>query len=409
MSVDQRTRTDGPRAPVHAEAFFAALPDLLDAHHAALRAGLAWLAPRPLVVEVDGAAWTLATGGDGGDPHVTVTPGHGEAAAHVRLTREQLADLVDDQATFMAWFSGGTLDQPRGRLEDLLDWGLVLRAALDGRTLHAPGSVPLRDRAGGDLDLGRSFSPADDDPAELRHFLAEAGYLHLRGVFTEAEMAELSADMDRAAPTYAPGDGRSWWARTADGTDRVVRMQGFDHHSPLVTELLADRRFLAIGELPGDGHEAARPGAANRIEALVKPIGVVEGISDVPWHKDCALGRHSYECCGMTVGISVTGADATSGQLRAVAGSHRTLVWPSFVRRGTGLPEVDLPTGTGDVTVHLSCTLHMAQPPVERERRVLYTSFRLPVADPAEAARARARLYEVRERAPVTVSQAPAT
>ena len=35
----------------------------------------------------------------------------------------------------------------------------------------------------------------------------------------------------------------------------------------------------------------------NRIEALVKPIGVVEGISDVPWHKDCSLGRHCYECC----------------------------------------------------------------------------------------------------------------
>ena len=42
------------------------------------------------------------------------------------------------------------------------------------------------------------------------------------------------------------------------------------------------------------------------------------------------------------------------------------------------LPRVDLPTETGDVTVHCSCTLHMARPPSERERMVVYTGFGLP-------------------------------
>jgi hypothetical protein len=59
------------------------------------------------------------------------------------------------------------------------------------------------------------------------------------------------------------------------------------------------------------------------------------------------------------------------------------------------------------VTLHLSCTLHMAQPPIERERRVMYSSFSLPAPDPAAAAAARAALREVREAAPVTVSQPP--
>jgi hypothetical protein len=88
-----------------------------------------------------------------------------------------------------------------------------------------------------------------------------------------------------------------------------------------------------------------------------------------------------------------------------VAGSHRALVWPAFVRRDNDLPIVDLPTLTGDVTMHLSCTLHMAQPPVERERRVLYTGFRLPPANPAATRAARERLGKVREAASVTVSQ----
>jgi hypothetical protein len=213
--------------------------------------------------------------------------------------------------------------------------------------------------------------------------------------------------MDRAAPSYARDDGRSWWARTADGADRLVRMQGFDRHSPITAVLVEREPFRAIGTLPDDGHAFGERRVDNRVEALVKPIGVVEGISDVPWHKDCSLGRHSYECCSMTVGISVTGADATCGQLRVVAGSHRALVWPAFVRRGSDLPQVDLPTRTGDATVHLSCTMHMAQPPVERERRVLYTGFSLPPRDRAAAAEGRRRLREVREAAPVTVSQTP--
>ncbi len=69
------------------------------------------------------------------------------------------------------------------------------------------------------------------------------------------------------------------------------------------------------------------------------------------------------------------------------------------------LPEIELPTQTGDVTVHLSCTLHMSQAPEQRERRVMYTSFRLP-AEPSEARkRALARIRAVREGAPTTVSQ----
>jgi hypothetical protein len=103
----------------------------------------------------------------------------------------------------------------------------------------------------------------------------------------------------------------------------------------------------------------------------------------------------------------VTGADAVSGQLRVRPGSHRALVWPALEQPGVDLPTIDLPTETGDVTMHLSCTLHMAQPPVERERRVMYTGFSLRAADAQAAAQGRAKLREVREAAPVTVSQPP--
>ncbi len=276
----------------------------------------------------------------------------------------------------------------------------MARSTIDA--IHTPTDLPFTGVDGTRLDLKRSFDP-HDDPAELRHFLEQAGFLHLRGVFTPDEMSAISRDMDRLAGQYAPDDGRSWWATTADGAQRLVRMQGFESNSPATRAVLDDPRFRAIGDLPGDGHLFA-----DYAQALVKPIGVVEGISDVPWHKDCSLGRHSYDCCSMTVGISVTGADATSGQLRVVAGSHRVLVWPTFTGKDTGLPEIDLPTNTGDVTVHLSCTKHMSQPPVDRERRVVYTGFRLPPSDPEAVAVAHKRLYRIIESVPEGVSQRPA-
>lgn len=402
MGVDVRTRVDGPIDMVDPSRLFEVeLVERFDEAAATLEPAVRWLDPPPVAVHVGGDAWTLSTD----DGRVVVRPGaHSERRLDVGV--EALSELVADLVTPMAWFISGALDSDV-RLERLLDWWVLLRAALDDRTPHVPGEpLGFTSADGAPLDLGRAFRP-EDDPAEMQHFLSEAGFLHLRGVFDPGEMAAIAADMDRAAPHYHEGDGRSWWARTADGEQRLVRLQGFDRHSETLADLLESDRFRRLGELGGSGHEFGDFGP-NRVEALVKPIGVVEGISDVPWHKDCANGRHSYDCCSLTVGVSVTGADAASGQLRVVAGSHRVLVWPAFVRKGQDLPLLDLPTSTGDVTIHLSCTTHMAQPPVERERRVLYTAFTLPAADPEATRAARAKLREAREAAPVTVSQRPA-
>lgn len=402
MTVDVRTRVDGLVPALDpATALEELLAPAFAEHADLLAAATAVLCPPPLNLEVATVgSWTLAV--NEGTP--AVRRGATDGAATLHLDASQLQDLVSDQATPMGWFAGGRLSLD-GKLSDLLDWWLLLRGALDGRRPTSPGEIDFTDRDGSPLDLGRTFS-LDDPPATLAHFLEAAGFLHLTGVFSEEEMAAVSADMDAAAPSYSPGDGRSWWATTADGVERLVRMEYFDQHSPNTAALGDDPRFASIASLTGDGHRWGAAGS-DRIEALFKPIGVTKGISDVPWHKDCSLGRHSYDCCSLTTGISVTGADQVSGQLQVVAGSHRALVWPALVQPTMDLPVVALPTRTGDVTVHLSCTLHMAQPPVERERRVLYTSFRLPPVDPDASSAALRRLGELREAAPVSVSQPP--
>jgi hypothetical protein len=402
VSVDVRSRTAADVRAVDPTDFFEAeLPRLLEARAGMAAPGARELAPRPLAFEIGGASWTL--GFDGA--RFTVSPGSSAAIALIRLEPPALGDLVNDLVTPMTFFTAGELDMPRGKLDDVLDWWVVLRSLIDGRRVHTRGAVAFRDRDGASLDLGRVFDP-DDDPNELAHFLAEAGYLHITGVFDPGEMEGVSAEMDDAVNRYARDDGRSWWAHTRDGTDRLVRMQHFHEESPSVAALLADERQQRWTRLTGDGHRLGKPGAnPNLAEALIKPIGVIDGISDVPWHKDCSLGSHSYRCCSMTVGISVTGAGADSGQLRVVAGSHRALVQPAFVRRDLDLPLIDVPTSCGDITIHLSCTLHMSQPPVTRERRVVYTDFSL--FDPDGEDPGEARIRRVRERASITASQEP--
>jgi hypothetical protein len=403
VSVDVRTRTAADVRVVDSGDFFEReLPGAFEDNLGLAAPGARELSPTPLAIEIDGRRWTLSFDGT----RFAVTPDRGAAATFVRLDAQSLADLVNDLITPMTLFTGGELDMPLGRLEDVLDWWVVLRSVLDGRPVHTRGAVGFRDQSGAPLDLDRVFAP-DDDPAAIAHFLAEAGYLHIAGVFDETEMAAVSADMDAVAGSYTRDDGRSWWAHTGDGTDRLVRMQYFHEASPRIAALLADDRLLRWARLTDDGHRLGKPGAnPNLAEALIKPIGIVDGISDVPWHKDCSLGSHSYRCCSLTVGISVTGAGPDSGQLRVVAGSHRALIQPAFVRRGLDLPVVDVPTNAGDITIHLSCTLHMSQPPVTRERRVVYTDFSLDEsdADPGEA-----RIARVREQAYKTVSQEPAS
>ena len=399
MSVDLRTRWDTEVRAIAPEAFFDAdFPAALE-RNADLLESAAHLPLKPLIVDVEGAGWTLHRD----DTGVTrVSPGRsaaGDRAGEVRLTAGQLSDLVNDQVTPVGLMTAGTLELKSGRIGRLLDWWLVLRSVWDGRPVHTPGAVAVP------ADLGKSFTQGDD-PARLLAYLESAGYLHLRGVFGADEMARISTEMDAAAPSYLRDDGASWWATLKDGSQRVVRMQRFQERSPAAAALLQDPRMARLAGLSGCGHRPQWAGR-NQVEALFKPIGVAHGISDVPWHKDCSLGRHSYNCCSLTVGVSVSGSGPTSGQLRVIAGSHRALVWPSLLDASKlDLPNVALPTETGDVTVHLSCTLHMAQPPTERERRVLYTGFGLPARDAAASAAANARLYTAsREGAPRNVTQ----
>jgi hypothetical protein len=402
MTVDYRTRRDADVTDIDITQFFSTtFPRLLDTASPLIRPWLTCNTPDDMTIECEGVCWHLSAA-EGG---LQLKPGVGQQGLRVKLTAGEFSGLVNDLYTPMTFFVGGSLNILRGELGAFLDWWLILRAVVDQRPIHVPGGTDFRDLYGAPLQLSRSFR-LGDAMEDMRHFLETAGFLHIAGVFSAAEMSAISADIDKYHDQYYEGDGSSWWATTKNGERRLVRLQRFDQFSAATRALLQDSRFKQIGDISGEGHVHCGL-EGNAIEALIKPLDVVQGISDLPWHKDCSLGRHSYECCSLTVGISVTGAGADSGQLRVLAGSHRALMWPALLGRPEkyGLPVVDLPTQTGDVTVHLSCTHHMAQAPTARERRVMYTGFRLPSVTVDSRIESRARINRAREAAYRNVSQ----
>jgi len=370
-SIDKRTRYVGDTEPIDTSWLFDELPAILRDTGGLGARGVEVLGLTSFGLDVEGTNAHFAVD----DGTLVVREGDADDGPIAVLDTDAFSDLMQDVSSTFGLTLAGRVQFRRGTADDFTGWEPVLRAILDERPVYEPGSIEFRARDGRALDVRQSFR-IDSPREDVGHFLAEAGYLHLEGVFTEAEMAAVSAELSDAVAAAQQDDGASWWARNDDGWF-ASRILGFNLKSPALRGLLDSDRFRTIGTFTDDEMVQRNPYEGDSSEGLDKKPGVIEGISDVSWHKDCSLGGHSRRCCGMTVGISITGADQESGELGVVPGSHRANVQQVNLRHDLDLPRVALPTRTGDVTVHCSCTLHMSRPPVSRGRRVAYTGFGL--------------------------------
>jgi Phytanoyl-CoA dioxygenase (PhyH) len=372
-TVDFRTRFQGSAVDIDAAAFCEdTLPALAHEHGALAGRGYAQLGLAPLAIEVGDTQCSLVAT----DGTLAVRGGIADDATVVALAPEAFSELVQETSTTLGLGMRGRVEVRRGTMDEFVAWEPVLRALIDARPVYEPGSIPLVDADGNDLDLHRSFTP--EDPREhIGEFLASAGFAKIRGIFEPDEMAPIVDELDAAVAEAERDDGQSWWARDGRGEWYAARILGFNEKSPSLRKLLHDERLAQLGSFTDDAYRQRDPDNSDAAEGLTKRIGVTDGISDVPWHKDCSPGGHSYGCCGLTVGLCLTPADRESGELGVVAGSHRANVQGGGVRADLDLPRVALPADVGDVTIHCSCILHMSRPPVSRERRVVYTGFGL--------------------------------
>jgi hypothetical protein len=378
MSVDTRTRPINAKGPTDPASFFEGEWCKAVAHRGVRAAeDAARLGLLPITIRVEDSPWTLLPRA----ASIDVVPGAAGTNLSVTLDSGAFADLFCERRTALGLVIGGRVDGDSASNDAFCAWDPVLRSLLDDRAVYRPGDISLRSIDGSPLDLSQHFS-LGQGAAEASHFLAEAGFLLIHDVFTQAEMDALDADLSSAVSSARPGDGTSWWARTRSGESYPCRILDFARKSPALRTLVADDRFNSIGELLGDGHVPGDPFGEHfadvTAEGLLKRVDSVDGLVCLPWHKDCDRGGHSMFCSGLTIGICLTPVNEAHGGLDVMAGSHRGNIARAHVDETLDLHVITLNAQRGDVSVHTSCTLHRSTHPTSLERRVAYTGFTLP-------------------------------
>ncbi|HMK98740.1 MAG TPA: phytanoyl-CoA dioxygenase family protein [Acidimicrobiales bacterium] len=303
------------------------------------------------------------------DDRILVQEGKAPGAAAVRLSRRAWEDLTTELRTFINLFLSKELTFEHGGFRQLADWDPVLRY------LHA--GIPPYDPARSDFgerDPNAVFEPGCDD-SELEAQLDAIGFLHMRGVFRPEEMEEANREVDRLANLARPGDDESWWVTGEDGSTSLCRLVYTSLRSPVLAALEADPRVRRLATLLDPSLRLA-PDRMEGSAVLLKVPGNTSGLSNIPWHQDCGMGGHAILCPSVSVGVQLTGSDASTGNLLAIPGSHGQAIHYRWEECLTDVPVVAIDTAPGDVTVHVQDLVHASpQPTGAGGRRTMYVTY----------------------------------
>jgi len=303
-----------------------------------------------------GDAWTYRPGPGG----IEIAPGDAAADTVMELRHDAWEGLVHDYESAPGLLYSGRVRTARGDAMRFVGWEPALRALYTGRPVYDPAALDLRGRDGRPLDLERAFTLADERE-DMAHFLRSAGYCFVRGVFGADEVAGFLADALALRGEARKGDKLSWWATSADGEEicsRVTRGADKEH---LVT-LPRDARILGLAAL-ADTPLVQREGEGNGVTCIYKSPAMGEGLSDLPWHRDCGMGGHSVMCPVLIASVFLTPATPETGELRFLPGS-----W-SRACPFAEATDARAPRGRafraepGDVSIHYGDVMHAAPPP----------------------------------------------
>lgn len=330
------------------------LPRRIAAGHGALAArGLARLGSLAFRLP-DGAAWTYRPIPDG----VALERGDAAADTVIELDHDSWEGLAHDYESAPGLLYAGRVRCPRGNAMQLVLWEPALRALYQGRPIYDP-RAPLVDRAGRALDATRSFR-ASDDRDEMARFLDAAGYLFVRELFAADEIAAFLAEAEELRREAVRGDRLSWWAKDERGEEVLCRVTRAASKPRLAT-LYGDERLARLAAL-ADPSLVPRQGEGSGVTVIFKNPGVTEGLSDLPWHRDCGMGGHAVMCPIVICSVYLTPANRETGELIFLPGSWRA-------SSGYLDAKVDPPNAAhfearpGDVSLHYGDVMHAAPPP----------------------------------------------
>lgn len=356
MEPDDVTRTEFRR--FHTDE----LPRRLAAGNGGI-AGPEVAASKPIALRLTGTdeafTYVPTPTADGGTT-ISVVAGDAGAATLAELDAASFDGLVADLDSIPGLLYRDRLRTVRGAPMRLMRWEAALRAMYTGRPILDP-SAPLLRPDGSVLDPTTTYS-LDADPTEMAGFLHAAGYLVVRDVFDEGEVAAMLAAADRLAADARPGDGSSWWGRDAAGDEiltRVVRAG----EEPALRALHADERLAALASLSEFELRPRGASGSEGVTVLWKHHGLTEGLGDLPWHRDCGMGGHATMCPLVVATVCLTDGGPEAGELRVLPGSWRgSLRFHDPAEAGAPVG-VGLATRAGDVSLHYGDSMHASLAP----------------------------------------------
>lgn len=338
------------------------LPErLADRHGAAASPGLSDVRPLALRIAETGEARTYVPR-PGRSPGIEIVAGEDRAETVVALSRHAWSGLVRDLESPPSLIYHGEATAARGDLMGFVRWEAVLRAMYTGRPVYDAARVDLRDGAGAPLDPARGFT-LDDDPEEMAHFLREVGYLLVKRVFSEDEVAAFRAAAASLHAAARPGDQTSWWGKDDRGEAVLCRVLrgGVE---PALRGLQHDPRIMRVVGL-ADTEMVAKQAADERdgVTVLWKNPGVREGLSDLPWHRDCGMGGHASMCPTIVGSVFLEANTPEAGALRFLPGSWEASYRFAEAADADAEGGVLVPAEPGDLTIHYGDGWHAAPPP----------------------------------------------
>lgn len=316
----------------------------------------------PLAFRIqEGGAYTYVPHSGG----VEIVEGEDTAKTVIEISSALWQDIVHELESPPGLLYGGKIACARGNAMRFVRWEPALRAMYQGRPIFDPAHVLLRDRAGAPLDVRRSFR-LDEDPEEMAHFLRTTGFLLARRVFSEAEIAAFRAYGQTLREQAREGDKQSWWGRNRAGESVLCRIT----HAGRVPELRRLPDEPRLKQLAALSHHALVPRGLRKedgVSLLIKNPNMVEGLSDIPWHRDCGMGGHASMCPVLIFSIFLYPSRPESGELRMLAGSHESsygFIDPNDPHAPKG---VRVEADPGDVSIHYGDIMHAAPPPTSSE------------------------------------------
>lgn len=335
------------------------LPRRLAAGNGALARNLAArLGPLTLQLD-DGRSFTYAAHDTGIEIHKGALP----ESTRIEFDHECWLNLVRDLESGPGLLYSQRGQMKNGKGSDFLEWESGWRALYHGRPIFDPpdrAAEGLMDRSGRPLDLAQKFS-LDCDLGEMAHFMKTTGFAVIEQVFSEAEIGKFWQASEALKSQAQEGDQSSWWGKSSSGETVLTRVLDGSVHEDLKNLEREERltRFI----------EAVEPDLVPNLEGrdfisvLYKNRAMTEGLSDLPWHRDCGMGGHATMCPTINLSIFLSETNDETGPLRFLAGSHLGSI-PFMDATAKDAPKgTSLQARPGDISLHYGDVMHAAPPP----------------------------------------------